>query len=559
MIPFGRVAVQPAPESCPSYKNRNRRTKEAAKWYVEFRDQLDTVRRLPAFTSKAASEELGRNLDKLVGYHKSSGGQTDPALTKCLQSLDQRIREKLVGIGLLESERVSSGKTLLDHVDDFAGALRAKGCSTAHVDLLAGRARRIVKGCGFRFFGDIRPSKVMDFLNDLHTDTEKRRGISNQTFNFHLQAIKQFCRWMMKDRRATENPVAHVDGLNVKLDRRRDRRALAVDELRTLLLTTNAGPDREGMSGPERAMLYRLAVETGLRSNELRSLTRASFALDGDEAAVTVQAAYSKRRRNDTLPLRADLAAELRLFLATKLPTALAFNLTTDKKAAAKMFQDDLAAAGIVFRDAANLVMDFHGLRHSFISFLAQGGVHPKMAQTLARHSTITLTMDRYSHSLHQDEAQALESLPDLSTATQAALRATGTDDGRGQGQKDGPRLGVLLGASEAICMPREGADRRSPDAPATLNDGQQMAEYAGKTCATLEKPSGGGGIRTHGGLAPTPVFKTGAIGRSATPPERVCFIVTIAAYGERPSRGGIGSRRGLGCRVEPRWGKMPP
>ena len=30
---------------------------------------------------------------------------------------------------------------------------------------------------------------------------------------------------------------------------------------------------------------------------------------------------------------------------------------------------------------------------------------------------------------------------------------------------------------------------------------------------------SGGGGIRTHGTLASTPVFKTGALNRSATPP----------------------------------------
>ncbi len=32
----------------------------------------------------------------------------------------------------------------------------------------------------------------------------------------------------------------------------------------------------------------------------------------------------------------------------------------------------------------------------------------------------------------------------------------------------------------------------------------------------------GGGGIRTHGTLSRTPVFKTGAFDHSATPPERV-------------------------------------
>jgi hypothetical protein len=49
-----------------NYKDKKGRTREASKWYVEFRDQLEYVRRLPAFESKAASEELGRNLDKLV-------------------------------------------------------------------------------------------------------------------------------------------------------------------------------------------------------------------------------------------------------------------------------------------------------------------------------------------------------------------------------------------------------------------------------------------------------------------------------------------------------------
>ena len=61
-------------------KDRKGRTKEAAAWYVEFRDHLDTPRQLPAFASKAASEEMGRNLEKLVAYHKASGGQTDPEL-----------------------------------------------------------------------------------------------------------------------------------------------------------------------------------------------------------------------------------------------------------------------------------------------------------------------------------------------------------------------------------------------------------------------------------------------------------------------------------------------
>src|ERR1043166_2791467 len=110
-----------------TYKDKRGRTKEAAKWYVEFKDHLDTVRRLPAFTSKAASEEMGRNLEKLVAYHRSSGGQTDPALTRFLAGLPPRTRERLVAIGLLAPESVAVGKPLSDHLADFGRALAAKG------------------------------------------------------------------------------------------------------------------------------------------------------------------------------------------------------------------------------------------------------------------------------------------------------------------------------------------------------------------------------------------------------------------------------------------------
>lgn len=39
---------------------------EAAKWYVEFRDHLERIKRLPAFTDKAQSEAFGRKIERLV-------------------------------------------------------------------------------------------------------------------------------------------------------------------------------------------------------------------------------------------------------------------------------------------------------------------------------------------------------------------------------------------------------------------------------------------------------------------------------------------------------------
>lgn len=57
-------------------------------------------------------------------------------------------------------------------------------------------------------------------------------------------------------------------------------------------------------------------------------------------------------------------------------------------------------------------------MRHQFISNLVRGGAHPKEAQTLARHSTITLTMDHYTHLQVGDLTAALERLPPTAVAS---------------------------------------------------------------------------------------------------------------------------------------------
>jgi len=88
--------------------------------------------------------------------------------------------------------------------------------------------------------------------------------------------------------------------MNVKVDRRHDRTAFEVDEVRRFLAAAHAGPERFGMTGQERALLYRLTVESGMRADELRTLRVSAFDLNA--CRVVVQAAYSKHREDDTLP-----------------------------------------------------------------------------------------------------------------------------------------------------------------------------------------------------------------------------------------------------------------
>jgi integrase len=171
------------------------------------------------------------------------------------------------------------------------------------------------------------------------------------------------------------------------------------------------------LTGEDRAILYLVALNTGLRANELASLTAGSFKLDGESPTVTVEAAYSKHRRRDVLPLRGDVVAALQEYLAAGGRASGPGRLWPRSwyRASAKMLRFDLKTAGIPYQTEDGQVFDFHALRHQFISNLARAGVHPKAAQALDRHSTITLTLDRYTHVDLPDLSSALDRLPLLS------------------------------------------------------------------------------------------------------------------------------------------------
>jgi len=431
-----------------TYRDRQGKKRTARKWTVEFTDHQGRTRRVTAFADKGASGEFGAKVERLVAL-KANSQPPDGGLVEWLEGLPPRLRQGLAERDLLDGRSKVAAKPLAEHLDDFRAALKAKANTERYVELVCGRVERVLDGCGFKVWTDVSARAMRDYLAEQRADGKDakgnvKRGISAQTSNFYLQAVKQFAKWMVREGLASASPLEHLQGLNVQTDRRHDRRALTVAEVRRLITKTAKEPELRGMTGPERAMLYRVAVETGLRAGELRSLTRASFDLDAERPTVTVAAAYSKHRREDVVPLRKETAADVRAFLAAKTPAAWVFHMPKACHVA-KMLRKDLKAATIPAEDSAGRVVDFHALRHTFITNLANSGVHPKTAQALARHSTITLTMDRYTHSYLEDESAAVAKLPDVTQAEAEPVRATGTADSSPNA------LGALLGAKDGI------------------------------------------------------------------------------------------------------------
>src|SRR5262249_41923372 len=149
------------------------------------------------------------------------------------------------------------------------------------------------------------------------------------------------------DGRAREHYLAHLATTNSEADRRRKRRALTPAEAVKLVSSTETGPVVMGMTGPDRAVLYALAMGTGFRADELRTLTPERFNLEGDPPTVTARACYTKNGKEAVQPLALALADRLRPWVALRAPGRPVFEGMTDRTA--DMLRVDLDAAEIPY------------------------------------------------------------------------------------------------------------------------------------------------------------------------------------------------------------------
>ena len=440
-------------------------------WYGEYRDLDGTRKRVKLSRDKTQAQ---RKLAELV--HK---------VERRRNGLDQY--------------EVHLDRPLSEHLADFRSYLENEGCSPQY---LAQALRRIERVAGDQRIDTPRKidaARIADWLN-----ARLKRGTSSATYNLYLSAWKGFCRWLVNGDRLPRNPLAHLEKRDERLDVRLERRALGAEEFRRFVEAARESQTAiHRLSGADRAMVYLVAAFTGLRVSELASLTPSSLALDNTPPTLVVAACYSKRRRRDVQPLPDWLAGELRTWLTSR-PREPSAKLWSGRWAhtAAKMLREDLEAARAKWieegrtpadraereagcflspEDEAGRVFDFHALRHQFISNLAAAGEHPKVAQQLARHSTIDLTMNVYTDPHLLDTTGAVNRLPQpgaTAPETQAG-RATGTD-----GQSLRPQTHLSGGGCRMVVATGVGGCHSMASKPATMGEGTEGPESQ----ETLEK-----------------------------------------------------------------------
>lgn len=267
------------------------------------------------------------------------------------------------------------------------------------------------------------------------------------------RALHDAVRWSAVPR----NVADVVDAPTV---RRLELHPPTVEELRHLLAVANA-------SGDPFVALWSTAVYSGCRLSELLGLTwpdidLAAGALTVRRTLVSCKAAEpvfgepetQRSRRRVTLPENA--VAVLRTYRQEQLQRRLLLgpdygqhDLVFASATGSPLIARNVQRAFKLALGRADLAptVRFHDLRHAAATLLLQAGVHPKVVSERLGHSTITLTLDTYSHVIPALDADAANRLAAL--LAPAALSASSPTSS--------PTSGSRGGCGAAVCSATRG------------------------------------------------------------------------------------------------------
>jgi integrase len=394
----------------PKFKNKKGKYQKVKKFWVEVVDKRERsfrkVLRFAASEGRKLSWVIGDKIQSLINH--AALGEPNPDLIEWFaNNAPKKLQERLSDIGLLPQSHKVSDKPLLDYLPEFQQAIfqeskksRLKKTTTAdgYSRVTTSRVRKLIKGCGFAAWSDVTVVKVNEYIES------RAGGMSQQTAHFYTHAFRRFSGWMFG-----QGYVGKALKIDIVPASRNYGRAFELDEFERLLKAAKAGPERYDLSGYQRYILYLLACETGLRRNEIRSLTVASIDLKNSCVFVKGGLDGATKNKDDAVQyFTPETGQILREYIRGKMPNVQLFKIHNKS---ASMIQADCEDADIEIKNHKGK-LTFHSLRHTCGSYLAACGVQPKECMEIMRHKNINLTMSRYTHLLSGQKRKAINQLP---------------------------------------------------------------------------------------------------------------------------------------------------
>ncbi len=314
------------------------------------------------------------------------------ALHKLLQFADDREKERN-GILPPRPVREAAARPLGELLDEYLVELESRGRTPRTIRKYRNILRKLFARCQW--------GKIQDVTTRSFCQWRNQAGLAGKTANDLLACSNTFFEWLERQRMLTENPLKHVARVDTR-GKEQYRRALSEAEMRGLL----------AVAPHFRAVVYMLAMYTGLRRRELNQLRWGDLHLDGLQPFICAPASITKNKKEAKLPLRPEVVTALRSIRpADAAPFGWVFHGQVPR---VRTLQKDLKAAEIKFVDERGRRLDFHALRATFCTMLAVNRVPLNEAMHLMRHSDPKLTMKVYTDSAQLELSAGIASLPSM-------------------------------------------------------------------------------------------------------------------------------------------------
>jgi integrase len=282
-------------------------------------------------------------------------------------------------------------------LDEYVQDLIAIGNTRRQACLVQRRIERVLAEAKITEYSQLDAVRAVKAIASLQA---KGEFSTTTTANRYREALRAWSRWMKRHGRWPMNVLEEMPKFKGDVTLSRRRAILTEEQFANLLTSTRQGPTRRHLSGELRHWLYLIASQTGLRAQELHSLTPQSFRLNDSPPFLEISCTVSKRRTTDRIELHPEFAKLVAVWLRGK-PRHR--GLWSDSKAwfdkAAAMLRDDLKAAGLpstISTPDGPAVIDFHSFRCYRVTQAIMTGANSRVVLATVRLSCEAL-LDRYA------------------------------------------------------------------------------------------------------------------------------------------------------------------
>ncbi len=352
---------------------------------------------------------MGRNADGKRRYHNKTIHGTKKEAEKYL---GQVLRDRDMGIYAEPSKQ-----TLGEYLDQWLEKVAKPRVMPRTFSSYSGLVNSYIRpGLGDRRLDKLNPLDIQELYNDM-----QERGLSPRTVRYvHAvlhSALDQAMKWGLLVRNVTEL-------VDLPRRKRKEMRCLSPDEARAFMET--AKEERWGL-------LFLLMLTTGLRPGEALGLRWND--VDFENKRLYVRYTLVRVRNQKSWKLEEPKTSKSRR--TVPLPDSIVKMLSTHQKNQAEEILKNRGYKnhGFVFASNTgepvidrNLLRDFksilkktglpdirlYDLRHTCATLLLVAGENPKVVSERLGHSSVTLTLDTYSHVLPDMQKAATQKLENM-------------------------------------------------------------------------------------------------------------------------------------------------